>query len=77
MLARDWTVPKQILAACLESYKIYERALRATGPGGPRKESASTILESSAVLLEWILLPAYARCASVVMTRPKMIFFLP
>ena len=32
---------------------------------------ASIILQSSAVLLEWSLAPANARCASVVMTGPK------
>ena len=69
--ARDSTVPKQMLPACLESQENHEQ------PRGPRKESASTILESSAVLLKWILAPAYARCASVVITGPNMIYTLP
>ena len=34
-------------------------------PESPRKQSASIILESSSVLLQSVLAPAYARCASV------------
>ena len=43
-------------------------------PGHGAQESASTMADSSAVLLELVLLPAYARCASIVMTRPNMIY---
>ena len=42
------------------------------GHGAQRKESASTMLESSAVLLEWSR--TYTRCAWVVMTGPNMIY---
>ena len=47
------------------------------GPWGPRKESASTMADSSAILLEWSLARAYARCASVVTTGPNMKYILP
>ena len=62
--ARDGTVPKQMPAACVESKKIQ----------APRKESASKIFESSAVLMEWSLASACARCASVVTTGPNMTY---
>ena len=57
--------------------KTHERESRATGPWSPRKESASTMADSSAVWSEWVLLAAYARCASVVMKGPDMIQVLP
>ena len=60
-----------------ESQKMQACEPRATGPVGPRKDSASIILESSAVLLVWILAPACARCTSVGTTRPNMTGSLP
>ena len=50
---------------------------RATGPAGPRKDSALIILEKCAMLLVWSPGPAYARCASVVTTGPNMTYSLP
>ena len=61
-------VPKQTPAACTWNHrKIQECASRAFGPWGPRKESASTRADISAVLLEWTLAgpqrwPTFQRC---------------
>ena len=66
-LARDWTVPKQ----------MHDCSSRATGPWGPRKESASIMAVISKVMLVGVLAPAYSRCDSVVMTGPYIISILP
>ena len=71
------TVPKQMLATYLGSHKTDACESRATGPWSSRNESASTILDISAVLLQWSLKPWIREMCFSCDNRPKLLNSFP